>query len=259
MRHDGAPLLAKDEPPAWQVDDARAAGHVVVVCDHASNRIPGRLNGLGLSAAQLASHISWDPGAAEVARQLAQRLNAPLVTSGYSRLVIDCNRPPSSEESVASVSAGVVIPGNRSIGAADRARRIAEVFHPYHAAITALIDQRVAAGWANLLLSIHSFTPELDGHRRPWQIGFAYGRDPLLARLLIDNLASQGEFIVGHNQPYSVGDSTDYTIPVHGEQRRLPHVLIEIRQDLLTTAADCAAWADRLAAAYRRSEPTLLS
>lgn len=259
MRHDGAPLLAKDEPPAWQMVNATAAGHAVVVCDHASNRIPRRLEGLGLSAAQLASHIAWDPSAAEVARRLAQRLDAPLVTSGYSRLVIDCNRPPSSEESVASVSAGVVVPGNRSIGAADRARRIAEVFRPYHAAIAGLIDQRVAAGRPSLLLSIHSFTPELDGHRRPWQVGFAYGRDPLLARFLIHNFASQGEFIVGHNQPYSVGDSTDYTIPVHGEQRQLPHVLIEIRQDLLTTAAECAAWADRLAAAYRCSEPALLS
>jgi predicted N-formylglutamate amidohydrolase len=259
VRHDGAPLLAKDEPPACRIVNARAAGHAVVVCDHASNRVPCRLEGLGLSAAHLASHIAWDPGAAEVARKLAQRLDAPLVTSGYSRLVIDCNRPPSSEESVATVSAGVIVPGNRSIEAADRARRIAELFRPYHAAIAALIDQRVAAGRPNLLLSIHSFTPELDGHRRPWQVGFAYGRDPRLACFLIHNFASKAGFIVGHNQPYSVDDSTDYTIPVHGEQRHLPHVLIEIRQDLLTTAAECAAWADRLAAAYRCSEPMLLS
>ena len=132
---DGDPLLASDEPPAREIFDALGRGNAVIVCDHASNCIPRRLNGLGLGPVELASHIAWDPGAAEVARRLAEHLVAPLVVSGYSRLVIDCNRPLASEESIAPASAGVVVPGNQSVGAADRALRCAALFRPYHRAI----------------------------------------------------------------------------------------------------------------------------
>jgi predicted N-formylglutamate amidohydrolase len=194
-----------------------------------------------------------------VARRLAQHLDAPLVTSGYSRLVIDCNRPLTSKESIAFTSANIVVPGNGAISAADRALRAEALFRPYHRAITEVLDQRLAAGRPILLLSVHSFTPELNGTHRPWQLSFSYGRDSRLALLLIDAFAAQGEFVVGHNEPYNVDDTTDYTIPVHGEQRGLPHVLIEVRQDQLTTTEDCAVWAARLAAAYWRSEPSLLS
>jgi predicted N-formylglutamate amidohydrolase len=259
MVDSGAPLLAPDEPPALTVTNPRGAGSAVVVCDHASNRVPRHLDGLGLGAAALASHIAWDPGAADVAQCLARHLDAPLVAAGYSRLVIDCNRPLASDESIAPTSAGVAVPGNRAIGADDRARRIAALFHPYHRAIADVLDRRAAAGRPSLLLSVHSFTPALNGHHRPWQVAFAYGRDPRLAKRFIDAFADGGGFVVGHNQPYSVDDTTDHTIPVHGEQRGLPHVLIEIRQDLLTTPADCAGWAARLAAAYRRSESPLVA
>jgi predicted N-formylglutamate amidohydrolase len=194
-----------------------------------------------------------------VARRLAERLDAPLVVSGYSRLVIDCNRPLASDESMASVSAGTVVPGNRVIGAAERSMRAAALFYPYHRAIDAVLDQRCAAGRPSLLLSIHSFTPVLNGDRRPWHVAFSYGRDSRLALRLLDAFATEGDLVVGHNQPYAVDDITDYTIPVHGEQRGLPHVLIEIRQDLLTTTQQCAGWAERLAAAYLRSDPSLMS
>jgi predicted N-formylglutamate amidohydrolase len=252
-------LLAADEPPACEVDYALSSGTAVVVCDHASNRVPRGLKQLGLGPAALASHIAWDPGAVEVARALAEHLAAPLVTSGYSRLVIDCNRPLASEGSIAASSDGVVVPGNQSIDAADRALRATALFHPYHHAIAEVLDRRAAGGRPSLLLSVHSFTPELDGHRRPWDVGFSYGRDPRLALRLLDAFACHVELVVGHNQPYDIDDSFDYTIPVHGEQRGLPHVLIEIRQDLLTTPTVRAQWAARLAAAYRRSEPSLLS
>lgn len=249
----GEPLLDEDEPPATLVVNAVGCGTAVVVCDHASNRVPRRLDGLGLGAAELASHVAWDPGAAEVARHLARHLDAPLVASGYSRLVIDCNRPLASEDSIASVSAGVAVPGNRSVGAADRALRTATLFDPYHRAIADVLDRRAAGGQASLLLSVHSFTPLWDGERRPWHVGFSHGRDARLALLLLEAFAAPGDLVVGHNRPYSVDDDTDYTIPVHGERRGIPHVLIEIRQDLLTTADACAGWALRLAAAYARS------
>ena len=255
----GAPLLAMDEPPAFTVVHAGGTGSAVVVCDHASNRVPRSLAELGLNQAQLATHIAWDPGAAEVARRLAQHLDAPLVASGYSRLVIDCNRPLNSVESVAEASASMVVPGNQAVSSADRLIRATTLFHPYHRAITEVLDQRLAAGRPSALLSVHSFTPVLNGCSRPWQAGFAYGRDPRLALLFIDALAADREIIVGHNQPYSVDDSTDYTLPVHGERRGLAHVLIEIRQDQLRTAEECAGWAARLAAAYRRSEPSVVS
>ncbi len=259
MTSEHACLLGTQEPPPFEVVNARGTGSAVVVCDHASNRVPRRLAELGLSPAQLATHIAWDPGAAEVARRLAQHLDAPLVTSGYSRLVIDCNRPLTSEESIAPSSANIVVPGNRALGAADRALRVEALFRPYHRAITEVLDQRCTAGAPILLLSVHSFTPDLNGSHRPWQVSFSYGRDPRLALLLIAAFAAEGKFVVGHNQPYDVDDTTDYTIPVHGEQRGLPHVLIEVRQDQLTTSADCGAWAARLAAAYWRSAPLLLS
>ena len=259
MTKGGDPLLATDEPPALEVVNACGAGSAVVVCDHASNRVPRRLAGLGLVPAQLVTHIAWDPGAEEVARRVAEQLDAPLVVSGYSRLVIDCNRPLASEESIAVTSAGMAVPGNCAISSADRPLRAAALFRPYHCAIAQVLNQRSAARRRSLLLSIHSFTPVLNGDRRPWQVAFSYGRDARLALLLLDAFTTHGEMVVGHNQPYSVDDSTDYTVPVHGGQRGLPHVLIEIRQDQLTTAEDCVSWALRLAAAYSRNEASLVS
>ena len=170
MTEGGDPLLATDEPPALEVVNACGAGSAVVVCDHASNRVPRRLAGLGLVPAQLVTHIAWDPGAEEVARRVAEQLDAPLVVSGYSRLVIDCNRPLESEESIAVTSAGMAVPGNCAISSADRALRAAALFRPYHRAIAEVLNQRSAARRRSLLLSIHSFTPVLNGDRRPWQV-----------------------------------------------------------------------------------------
>ena len=155
-------LLASDEPPACEVINAGGAGTAFLVCDHASNRVPRLLGNLGLEPAQLADHIGWDPGAAEVARRLSGHLDAPLGLSGYSRLAVDCNRPPDSRESITEQSAGVSVPGESGA----HARRSGDAHRPYHEAITQLLDRR--AGRPSLLLSIHSFTPELAGQRRPW-------------------------------------------------------------------------------------------
>ena len=249
-------LLEVDEPAPFEIVNADGESSAILVCDHASNRIPRCLGTLGLSQDALLSHIAWDPGAAQVARRLSELLDATLVLSAYSRLVIDCNRPTDSPESIPEWIGGVAIPGNQALSADDRARRRQALFDPYHGVIGKVIDAR--AGRANLLLSIHSFTAELDGQRRPWSVSLSYGRDARLALTLRDVLARSGEFLVGENQPYSVDDSTDYTIPIHGEARGCPHVLIEIRQDLLTTRADAAQWAQRLANAYRLVEPAAL-
>jgi len=248
-----APLLDAAESPAFQVLNPGGRGSTVLVCDHASNRVPRRLQDLGLSSQQLAEHVSWDPGAADVARALSVLIDAPLVLSGYSRLVIDCNRPLHSPESIPERSDGVEVPGNRHLSASDRRQRIATFFHPYHKAIDELLDQRQQQ--ATVLLSIHSFTPVFNGQRRPWHVGTAYWHDHRLAERLRRALMQQGDINVGFNQPYPIEDEFDYTIPVHGEARGLASAMIEIRQDQVQSQATGAeAWAARLAQALQAIE-----
>lgn len=245
-------LLGPDEPPALERVNQDGGGHAVLVCDHASNRIPARLGALGLDPGRLQEHIAWDPGAAQVARHLAAELDAPLLLTGYSRLVIDCNRPLGHADSMAERSAGVAIPGNRRLSPAARAGRVEALFRPYHAAIAELLDARSRQPTA--LISIHSFAPVLNGRQRPWQIGISHWRDRRLADLLLGALGRLGTFALGDNAPYPIEADIDYTIPAHGGARGLPAVMIEIRQDELRTPAGAAAWAARLAAAYRLIE-----
>lgn len=250
-------LLEPGEPPAFEVVNAHGSSHAVLVCDHASNRVPRRLGTLGLERVQLANHIGWDPGAAEVARRVAAQLDAPLVLSGYSRLVVDCNRPLCSGELIAERSAGVPVPGNHHLSSDHRAQRISTLFEPYHNAINMLLDDRLQR--PTLLLSIHSFTPVLDNTPRPWHIGISYGADRRLAALMLHALAHDASIRVGDNQPYPIDNNFDYTIPVHGESRGLLNVMIEIRQDGIGTAAGAATWAALLVEAYRRIEAAALS
>jgi predicted N-formylglutamate amidohydrolase len=250
-----ATLLGPDEPPPVETINLDGSGRAVLVCDHASNRIPERLGTLGLEPDLLADHIGWDPGAAGVARRLAVHLNSPLVLSGYSRLVIDCNRPLGHTESIAEKSAGVSIPGNLGLSPLERSIRIDALFRPYHDAIAGLLDRRSYR--PTLLISIHSFTPVLNGQLRPWHIGISHWRNPRLAALLLGALRRTGDFTIGDNEPYPIDNDIDYTIPRHGEGRGLPSVMIEIRQDQLRTSAGATAWAGRLSAAYRHIETAL--
>jgi len=192
-----------------------------------------------------------DTGVSAVSR-LSALLDAPLVLSGYSRLVIDCNRPLHNAESIAEQSGGVPVPGNHGLSPLERESRINALFRPYHDAIDRLLDGRTRR--PSLLLSIHSFTPVLNGRPRPWHIGVSHWGDRRLAALMLGAVAHSGEFTVGDNAPYPIDDDVDYTIPVHGEGRGLPSVMIEIRQDGIQTAAGAAAWAARLAEAYRLIE-----
>jgi predicted N-formylglutamate amidohydrolase len=245
-------LLSEDEPAAFEVLNPDGVGNAVLVCDHASNRLPRKLGTLGLGTADLASHIAWDPGAALVARDLSDLLDAPLVLSAYSRLVIDCNRPLESPESIPPRSNAITVPGNQLLAFEDRALRIECLFKPYHRAISDTLDAR--DGRPSLLLSLHSFTPILSGQPRPWTIGISYGRDRRFAALMLMALKREKSIDVGDNQPYAVDDTSDYTIPHHGEARGLPHALVEIRQDGLTTPAAAAVWAERLAKTFREAE-----
>ena len=238
-------LLDTDEPHPVDCQRLDGASDVFLTCDHAGRRVPRQLGDLGIGSANLDRHIAWDIGAAELAKRMSERLDAPLVMQRYSRLVIDCNRPPAAPASIATVSEETDIPGNREIPAHQAHARLREVFDPYHDRIDAELELRRRAGRRAVLVSVHSFTPVFHGERRPWDLGLLYNRDPGLAHTVSDALRDSG-LNIGHNVPYSVTDVTDYTIPVHGERRAIPHVMFEVRQDLIKLKHDLDDWADRL-------------
>jgi predicted N-formylglutamate amidohydrolase len=240
-------LLAPDEPSAFTIVNAHSVSPWVITCDHAGRRIPRALGTMGVSEAERARHIGWDIGAAAVARRLAARLDGWAILQTYSRLVIDCNRPPGVDSSIPTRSENTPIPGNEGIDEAAAAARRAEIFDPYHAAIAAELDARKAAGRPAVLVAMHSFTPVYDGIARPMHAGMLYNRDARLAHALLDGLRAEPGLVVGDNAPYCVSDESDYGIPVHGERRGLPHVEIEVRQDLIAEADGQAEWAERLA------------
>jgi len=239
-------LLSPDEPPACVTLGQPNTSPFLLVCDHAGNRIPRRLGTLGVSGSERQRHIAWDIGAAEVARRMAERLGAFAILQSYSRLVIDCNRDPAVPTSIATISEDTPIPGNENLPPAERETRIAEIFRPYHDRIAAELDRRRAAGIPTLLVAIHSFTPVYRGVARPWHVGMLYNRDDRLSVQMIALLRAEGGLTIGDNQPYSVSDESDYTIPVHAERRSLPYGEIEIRQDLIADAAGQGEWAERL-------------
>jgi predicted N-formylglutamate amidohydrolase len=240
-------LLEADEPPPVRVLRGDGASHFFLTADHAGRAIPRRLGMLGLTAGDLARHIAWDIGIAAVTERLSALLDATAVLQTYSRLVIDCNRDPSWPTAMPEISETTPIPGNQDLSQADRASRVAAVFAPYHARIAALLDAREAARRRTVLVAMHSFTPVFKGERRDMQVGVLYNRDPRLALVLLDLLREEGDLVVGDNAPYAITGTSDYGIPTHGEKRGLPHVEIEIRQDLIEGAAGQNEWADRLA------------
>ena len=223
-----------------------AAGGLLLLCDHASNRVPDEYAGLGLPASEFVRHIAYDPGAALVTRHLARRLSAPAVLSNFSRLLIDANRGDDDPTLIMRLSDGAVVPGNASVDDGERARRI-RLFHaPYHAAIEAAIDRALVLGRPPALVSIHSFTAVWRGRTRPWHAGILWDRDPRLAVPLLEALRADASLVVGDNEPYS-GVLPNDTMWRHGSARGLAYVLIEIRQDLIGDDAGAIAWAGRLA------------
>ena len=250
----GSRLLAADEPPPFIEIGLQGRSNFVIVVDHASRRIPRRLNDLGLPASELQRHIAWDIGALGVARQVAAALDAPLVAQNYSRLVIDCNRDPEVPTSIPRLSESVEIPGNVNLSDADREVRRAEIFDPYHDRIRALLDERAAAGRPTILVAQHSMTNIYHGVPREMHAAVLYNRDRRFAGLVLDGLRREAGLIIADNEPYFVSDETDFTIPRHGEARGLPHVEIEIRQDLVGDDAGQAAWARRITRALQDAE-----
>jgi predicted N-formylglutamate amidohydrolase len=235
-------LLDPDEPAPVIVERADSRSPFVFVADHAGRRLPRRLGDLGLSAAELERHIAYDIGILPVAQALARAFDAPFVAQTYSRLVVDCNRPTHVAQSIPEVSELTEIPGNRNLSERARQARIEALFRPYHGTIETLLEARAAAGQRTVLVAMHSFTPVYMDVARPWVIGLLYNRDARLARPLLELLNQDSAPYVGDRLPYAVQDESDYSLPVHGERRGLPHVGIEIRQDLIAKAEGQAAW-----------------
>lgn len=251
------PLLAADEPPAFEVIEDERQSPFLLTCDHAGKRLPRALGSLGLPESELGRHIAWDLGAAELTHLLAQALGCCAILQTYSRLVIDCNRPLGALTSIPELSEATTIPGNQGLSQAQAEARARAVFNPYHQRIVSEFERRERAMLPTVLVAMHSFTPSYLGVTRPWHAGMLYNRDHRLGRALGELLREDQALLIGDNEPYSVSDASDYGVVVYGERRGIPHVEIEIRQDLLSDAAGQAEWARRLAELLPRAHSQL--
>lgn len=236
-------LLQSDEPSPVRVLRTNGASDLFLAADHAGRLIPRSLNQLGLPDSEIRRHIGWDIGIANVTERLSTALDATAIFQTYSRLVIDCNRDPEVPSSMPEVSELTEIPGNRNLSPEQRTARRQAIFEPYHACIRDLLDARSSR--RTVFVAMHSFTPIFKGESRAMQVGVLYNRDARLANIMLELLRAEGDLVVGDNAPYAVSDLTDYSVPVHAERRGLPHVEIEVRQDLIADTAGQAAWAAR--------------
>jgi len=257
MSDDPTRLLGEGDPAPVRVLRPTGASQFILTADHAGRAIPRQLGNLGLPDSELERHIAWDIGIAGVTELLARALDATAVLQAYSRLVIDCNRHPGWASSIPGISELTAIPGNETLRPAEREARRREIFLPYHQRIAELLDRRKAAGRRTVLVAMHSFTPVFKGEARNIDVGILYNRDARLARIMLDLLRAEGDLAVGDNAPYAITEASDYTVPEHGERGGLPHVEIEIRQDLIGEATGQAAWADRLARLLPAAEARL--
>lgn len=254
---DASALLGPDELPPVLEQNADGASPFLFACDHYGRALPRALGDLGLLPADLDRHIAFDIGIAGVAEQLARALDAHLLAQRYSRLVIDCNRPPSAPSSIPEISERTTIPGNDGLTLEAAKLRRRAIFDPYHDRISEVIAARRRAGRPTVLVALHSFTPVYAGIARPWHVGTLYHRDRILPPLLLAALRAEPSLVVGDNQPYAVSDITDYTIPVHGEAGGLINSGIEIRQDLIAEPDGQQQWAERLIRIFGEIEARL--
>lgn len=217
----------------------------LITCDHATNTVPPLVNGgsLGLPQSDMARHIAYDPGAAGVAHTLADTLGAPLITSNFSRLVIDPNRGEDDPTLLMKLYDGTIIPGNRHADATEIERRKELCYRPYHAELGRLAASRADRA----IVAVHSFTPQLRGRPpRPWHVAILHTEPNPLAQALIARLAREADLCIGDNEPYA-GHQPGDSIERHALQHGRPHVLLELRQDLIETVAEQQAWGRRLA------------
>jgi predicted N-formylglutamate amidohydrolase len=242
-----------DWPPPVSIENETGASDWTLICEHASPHLPKAYGRLGLAERAELGHIGWDIGAAALARALSRRLDAVLALAGYSRLLIDLNRPLDVPSSIPEVSERTIIPGNIGLDAVERRFRAERIFHPFHTRVAALLDARERAGRRTRLLTVHSFTPVFLDQQRPWRLGVLAGASRSQAAALLAELqALSPDLPMALDEPYRVAVDEDFAIPVHGDARGRDALLIEVRNDELATETAVAVWADLIARAIAR-------
>ncbi len=241
-------LLTSGDPVPYEIVNPESTCPVLLVCEHAGQTIPQALGDLGLPAGEIDKHIGWDIGAAAVTRHLAEYLDASAILQRYTRLVIDCNRPPNTADSAPESSDYVVVPANVNLSAEDHKARVNEIFEPFHAQIEKFFVGRRP----RIAISIHSFTKILCGYERPWDVGLLYRHDSNSSEHLRNHIQNlHPELNIGMNQPYQIDDVSDWFVPRHGEARGISHSLIEVRNDLVGSEAGQKRWAGIFAGAIQ--------
>lgn len=252
MTTGNASLIGPDDPPPYTVINDQGKARVLLTGDHVSNVMPKALGNLGLDKSALQQHIAYDIGTRKLIHHLSEHLDAPAVLAGYSRLVVDLNRSLEDPSVMPETSDDRVIPGNQNMSEAHRNERIHCFYTPYRKAIDSMLHRFRENGVVPAFISIHSFTPQMAGFVRPWHAGILWDKDPRIPLPLMQNLrAHPGGFNIGDNEPYSGKHPADYTIDHHAEASGLPHVSIEIRQDLVNTEEGAERWATILDDALR--------
>lgn len=237
-------------PPVEILND-QGRGRVVLLCEHASARIPSEFNGLGLAEADRLSHAAWDPGARDLTLALSAALDAPTVMSTVSRLVYDCNRPPEAVSAMPEKSELIEVPGNHGLSQAQRDARTALVYQPFCDAVSQVLDAR---GPNTAVVTVHSFTPVYFGRQRAVEIGLLHDEDSRLADAMLDHTGRLAGRRVERNEPYGPADGVTHSLRLHAQPRGLANVMIEVRNDLMRTPENIAARAQEL---LRLLEPAL--
>lgn len=228
---------------SYKIINPTTKNNFIILCDHASYKIPPKYSNLGLKENQITKHIGWDIGALEVSKIISKKLNATLIHSLYSRLLVDCNRSLNSKTAFIKKSEDIVIPKNRYLKKSEKIYRANNFYFPYQNAIESNIKKKIDKNLIPCLISIHSFTPVYLGKKRKWHIGILQGKDKRLSSIFIEELLKIKTITLGVNQPYKLDKIGDYTLPYYYAKFGVPHVLIEIRQDLLVKKNDIIKYA----------------
>ena len=241
------PLIGPKDPPPFSTINEGGAAKVLLVGDHVSRAIPEAMGNLGLEDEVLDQHMAYDIGTRKLIHHLSEHLDAPAVLAGYSRLVVDLNRSLEDPSVFAEESDGIRIPGNQGLTREEKMLRVKSFYTPYRRAIDTMLHQLRRGDEVPALIALHSFTPELGGVKRPWDIGLLWDVDPRIPLPLLKQLRAHPDNLhVGDNQPYSGRHPADYTIDHHAEATGLPHISIEVRQDLIDTEEGAERWASIL-------------
>ena len=229
-------LLGGYDPNPVMLSRPHGYADMVICCDHAGNNVPQKLHLLGLDLAALEQHIGLDIGVFSTSHWMAHFLGAPLIGQAYSRLVIDCNRRTDTPDSILTNSDGIRIPGNEALEQHERTVRKDDIFVPYHQEIENLLQEcEQSNGYPSALISMHSFTRQLNGRKRPWDVGVIFAETSEIGHRIHHALCAYNELKVGYNVPYQINFTDDYTLPEHAVNAKRPYVEIEICQDIITS------------------------